>query len=158
MCGSLEPSLIRGRQGIDWEVRDKRGITSFGESSKATDNAAIGKFGLGQKAVFHLCDAFVVYAYGDGEPFSTVVNPFLEVDVDGNISRDWEPPSDRGLADGDLSLLRREASIDFPDRCLALWLPFRRGGCGRPPVWAFPATFGQHRRRSKNSLTLMVCE
>ena len=25
-----------------------------------------------------LCDAFAVYAYGDREPFSTVVNPFFE--------------------------------------------------------------------------------
>jgi len=53
-------------------------------------NAAIGKFGLGQEAIFHLCDAFVVYAYGDSEPFSTVVNPFLGVGVDGNISPDWD--------------------------------------------------------------------
>src|SRR3974390_266347 len=42
---------------------DERGITLFGESDKATDNATIGKFGFGQKAVFHLCDAFVVYAH-----------------------------------------------------------------------------------------------
>jgi hypothetical protein len=53
---------------------DESGITSFGESSKTTDSAAIGKFGFGQKAVFHLCDAFVVYAQRrSGEPFGTVV-------------------------------------------------------------------------------------
>ena len=50
---------------------DERGITSFGESRKAAGGAAIGKFGLGQKAVLHLCDAFVVYAYGDDEPFAS---------------------------------------------------------------------------------------
>ena len=59
--------------------KDRAGITSFGESSKATDSATIGKFGFGQKAVFHLCDAFVIYAYGDSEPFSTVVNLFLGI-------------------------------------------------------------------------------
>lgn len=42
--------------------QDESGITSFDESSKAPDNAAIGKFGFVQKAVFHLCDAFIVYA------------------------------------------------------------------------------------------------
>jgi hypothetical protein len=49
---------------------DERGITSFGESSKATDTGAIGKFGFGQKAVFHLCDAFIVYAHRSDAPFS----------------------------------------------------------------------------------------
>jgi hypothetical protein len=77
---------------------DESGITSFGESSKTTDSAAIGKFGFGQKAVFHLCDAFVVYARREsGETFSTVVNPFLNVDVAGNISRNWEPRGGGGL-------------------------------------------------------------
>ena len=120
---------------------DKRGITSFAESSKAADSAAIGKFGLGQKAVFHLCDAFVVYALGDGASFSTVVNPFLGVEVDGNVSRDWEPPSDSGLFDGDLSFLRGEFSIDFQDRCLALWLPFRREGLRPAPGVGFSNDF-----------------
>jgi hypothetical protein len=87
------PGLLVVNDGV-FRKDDERGIASFGESS--IDSAAIGKFGLGQKAVFHLCDAFVVYAYGGNEPFSTVVNPFLDVDVDGNISRDWEPPRDGG--------------------------------------------------------------
>ena len=47
---------------------DRRGLLAFGESVKASDRAAIGKFGLGQKAVFHLCDAFVVHAVGVDEP------------------------------------------------------------------------------------------
>ncbi len=104
------PGLLVVNDGV-FRKDDERGITSFGESGKATDSAAIGKFGLGQKAVFHLCDAFVVYAYGDNEPFSTVVNPFLGVDVDGNISRQWEPPSDSGLVDTDLKLLRRRGIV-----------------------------------------------
>ena len=56
------PGLLVINDGV-FRKNDERGITSFGESGKATDSAAIGKFGLGQKAVFHLCDAFVVYAY-----------------------------------------------------------------------------------------------
>jgi hypothetical protein len=76
--------------------------------------------------VFHICDAFAVCASGEDGSFSTVVNPFLEVDVDGNVTRDWEPPSDSGLAETDLALLRRELSAEFLDRSLILWLPFRR--------------------------------
>ena len=117
---------------------DERGITSFGESSKAADGAVIGKFGLGQKAVFHLCDAFVVYAYGYGdEPFSTVVNPFLNVEVEGNVSGQWEPPAGRGLAEADLAVLSHELSCGFPGRCLALWLPFRRDGLRPAPGVGF---------------------
>jgi hypothetical protein len=134
------PGLLVVNDGL-FRKDDERGITSFGESGKATDSAAIGKFGLGQKAVFHLCDAFVVYAYGNGEPFSTVVNPFLGVDVDGNISRQWEPPSESGLVDTDLELLKRQVSPDFPDRCLALWLPFRREGLRPAPGVGFSSNF-----------------
>jgi hypothetical protein len=134
------PGLLVVNDGV-FRKDDERGITSFGESGKATDNAAIGKFGLGQKAVFHLCDAFVVYAYGDNEPFSTVVNPFLGVDVDGNISRQWEPRSNSGLIDTDLKLLRREVASDFTNRCLALWLPFRREGLRPAPGVGFSSNF-----------------
>jgi hypothetical protein len=129
------PGLLVANDGV-FREDDKRGITSFGESSKAIDSTAIGKFGLGQKAVFHLCDAFVVYAYEDNDHFSTVVNPFLAVEVDGNISRLWEP-SESGLVDTDLRLLRREVSADFPDRCVALWLPFRREGLRPAPDLGF---------------------
>ena len=51
------PGLLAANDGV-FREEDERGITSFGESSKATDSAAIGKFGFGQKAIFHLCDAF----------------------------------------------------------------------------------------------------
>ena len=74
-------------------------------AAKPPTTAAIGKFGFGQKAVFHLCDAFIVYARReDGEAFSTVVNPFLDVDVEGNISRQWEPA---GLDPADVGFLAR---------------------------------------------------
>src|SRR5258708_26165975 len=57
------PGLLVINDG-EFRHEDQRGIISFGESAKATDTAAIGKFGFGQKAVFHLCDAFLVYASG----------------------------------------------------------------------------------------------
>lgn len=115
------PGLLVANDGF-FRKQDESGITSFGESSKAADNAAIGKFGFGQKAVFHLCDAFIVYARReDGDAFSTVVNPFLEVDVAGNISRQWEP-----LELADVGFLGGEVVSDFPDRYLVLWLPLRR--------------------------------
>ena len=91
------PGLLVANDGF-FRRQDESGITSFGESSKAADNAAIGKFGFGQKAVFHLCDAFIVYARrDDGDAFSTVVNPFLEVEVASNISRLTRPATLLGV-------------------------------------------------------------
>ena len=130
------PGLLVVNDGF-FRDRDESGITSFGESSKAADSAAIGKFGFGQKAVFHLCDAFVVYAHrGNDKPFSTVVNPFLKVEVAGNISSQWEP-CNGGLDPGDLELLRGEVSSDFPDRHLVLWLPLRKEGIQPAPLVGF---------------------
>ncbi|MGO8647483.1 sacsin N-terminal ATP-binding-like domain-containing protein [Rhizobium ruizarguesonis] len=119
------PGLLVANDGF-FRKEDEDGITSFGESSKATDSAAIGKFGFGQKAVFHLCDAFLVYARREnGETFSTVVNPFLHVVADGNITRQWEPPG--GALDlVDIEFLRNELSANFSERHLVLWLPLRR--------------------------------
>ena len=118
------PGLLAINDGA-FKESDEQGITSFGESGKAADNAAIGKFGFGQKAVFHLCDAFIVYSHGGAKPFSTVVNPFFGVNVEGNVTKEWEPASDLGLIENDLQRLR-ERALDFRDRCLILWLPFRR--------------------------------
>ncbi len=101
---------------------DRQGILAFGESVKAADRAAIGKFGLGQKAVFHLCDAFVVHAVGADEPFTRVINPFFEVNVAGNVTGCWER-----VSEADTARLRRAAQ-GFPEPALLLWLPLRRDG------------------------------
>lgn len=110
---------------------DQEGILSFGESVKAADDAAIGKFGFGQKAVFHLCDAFAVHAFGQKQPFRDIVNPFEDVKVEGNITGDWKT-----LTESDARRLR-EASVDFRDRGLILWLPLRRDGLAPAPDAGF---------------------
>lgn len=134
------PGLLVVNDGI-FRKEDERGITSFGESSKASDSAAIGKFGFGQKAVFHLCDAFLVYAYGENNTFSTVVNPFLDVEVDGNISQTWEPPSNGEIPEADCQLLSNAVTPDYQDRCLILWLPFRRKDLRPAPDVGFSSNF-----------------
>lgn len=118
LCG---PGLLVFNDG-EFREDDERGIVSFGESGKATDSAAIGKFGIGQKAVFHLCDAFVVCAFGSRTSFNTVINPFLNVEVAGNVTEEWDQ-----ITESDLDLLRRSVVSDFPSG-LILWLPFRREG------------------------------
>ena len=96
------PGLLVANDG-EFSSEDRKGILAFGDSVKATDRASVGRFGLGQKAVFHLCDAFVVHAFDEdrAEPFSSVVNPFLDVEVPGNVSKTWED-----LQDDDIDRLR----------------------------------------------------
>ena len=131
------PGLLAVNDGI-FSLKDQRGVLSFGESVKATDGSVIGKFGLGQKAVFHLCDAFVAYSFGsDGsrephEPFSAVVNPFLGVEVDDNKANTWDR-----LSRSDLNLLRAAVPADCRNRAFLLWLPFRREGLRPAPDAGF---------------------
>lgn len=113
------PGLLIVNDG-EFRPEDRKGILWFGESVKADDDATIGKFGFGQKAVFHLCDAFAVHAFGQTEPFRDVVNPFEDVKFDGNVTGDWKT-----LTESDAGLLR-DAAADFHDRGLILWLPLRR--------------------------------
>ena len=130
------PGLLVANDG-NFRHEDQDGIVSFGDSGKAADSAAIGKFGLGQKSVFHICDAFLVYAYDTGTTFSRVINPFLNVRVAGNVSRTWEPPGDGNLADADLKLLRNAVASEFPDRGLLLWFPLRRADLLPVPEMGF---------------------
>ena len=115
------PGLLVANDG-EFSLRDRKGILAFGDSVKATDRATVGRFGLGQKAVFHLCDAFVVHAFDEEweeEPFRSVVNPFLDVKVTDNATKAWED-----LQDDDVDRLRGRRKVGR--RALFLWLPFRR--------------------------------
>lgn len=113
------PGLLVANDGnfndTDWEA-----IRSLGKSYKAADHATIGKFGLGQKAVFHLCDAFVVHAVGVDRPCSIVLNPYFEDERTHDVTSLWEK-----ICDKDMSWLMRQAGEYFQKRALVLWLPLR---------------------------------
>lgn len=100
-----------------FEAKDERGILSFADSAKGDEAEAIGRFGFGQKAVFHLCDAFVAHAFGHSAKFSEVINPCLGV-IDNTQAASWD-----AVGQKDLALLVAEAS-DFRKGFL-LWLPLR---------------------------------
>ena len=50
----------------EFKKSDAQALRSFGITNKASDTRAIGKFGLGMKSVFHLCEALFYVAW-DGQ-------------------------------------------------------------------------------------------
>ena len=110
------PGLLVVNDG-EFSSKDARGILSFADSAKGDDSAAIGRFGFGQKAVFHLCDAFIAHAFGQATQFYEVINPCLDV-IPETKAASWD-----SIDSQDLALLTRQVS-DFTKGFL-IWLPLR---------------------------------
>ena len=100
-----------------FEAKDGRGILSFADTAKGDEVAAIGRFGFGQKAVFHLCDAFVAHSVGHDVRFSEVVNPCLGV-IESSKAKSWDK-----IGADDHHFL--ETAAGDIERGLVLWLPLR---------------------------------
>lgn len=73
---------------------DARSIEYFGINTKAGDDTAIGKFGLGMKSVFHLCEACFYVAFDGFETHKRILNPwYFEIEEEARHN-DWEKVSD----------------------------------------------------------------
>lgn len=76
------------------EKNDIKAIKSIAKNSK-TDNDTIGKFGLGLKSIFHICETFYFFCHSDGEmEFKDFINPFINSQgVDTyHTDPDWNAP------------------------------------------------------------------
>ena len=115
------PGLLVANDGR-FDEGDQAGIFRFGESGKAADQAAIGKFGMGQKAVFRLCDAFVVVRACSGVvTYKDVVNPCVDEKESDNLPSTWDC-----ISDGDAQRLLERINKEFKGDVLIFWFPFRR--------------------------------
>jgi len=123
------PGLLIVNDG-EFDARSAQGMQTFGGSVKALDEAAVGRFGLGQKSVFHLCDAFVVVPEGYGEHAPLVVNPFETLGRPGDPCLLWT-----SVADADAARLRAAGATSLPaKRRLNLWFPLRRSDLRPKPM------------------------
>ena len=117
------PALFALNDG-PFSARDAEAICQFGLNYKAVDRTSIGKFGLGLKSVFHLCEAFFYLSStlpGNEESpelFNSVVNPWLGTPH----HRDWNEFS---VSDQDLLRRHLEPLLTGPD-WFCLWIPLRR--------------------------------
>ena len=99
---------------------DADDLCSFGIGSKAGDPDAIGKFGLGMKSVFHLCEALFYMAWDGAHLHYGGLNPWK---LDG-LHQDWDETSDddwRCLKD----IGRKFATGGEDCTWFLLWLPLR---------------------------------
>lgn len=115
------PGLLLANDGV-FDVKARQGMDKFGGSLKATDKTAVGRFGLGQKSVFHICDAFIVVSQGHipvVTPF--VVNPFTAIGKPGDNCQAWD------VAPSDIDCERLlAAGLDTAPQQMVQWFPLRR--------------------------------
>jgi hypothetical protein len=107
-----------------FKVTDKRAIRSFAENAKAGENGTIGKFGLGMKSVFHLCEAFFYVAFNGKETYSEFLNPWDDRDSEvKHLHADWDT-----VDNGDWALLQRAFTdhLDAAEQWFLLWIPLRQ--------------------------------
>ena len=108
----------------EFKERDAEGLRSFAIGGKAGDADAIGKFGLGMKSVFHLCEALFYVAWDGKELHREGLTPWKQ---DGrSLHREWDETSN-----GDWHRLRGLGKKFAADggrdgAWFLLWLPLRK--------------------------------
>ena len=137
----------------EFKPEDQRGIRQFGISAKASNQSTIGKFGLGLKSVFHLCEAFF-YCWSEQDAFK-ILNPWH-----GDASpyhEDWELDETSSIASGArqaiVGCLESARVLNCPN-WFCLWIPLRQEQhCGEVPaiVEEYP---GNERKRQESILGL----
>jgi hypothetical protein len=108
---------------------DQEAITYFGIDANAKDKGKIGKFGLGQKSIFHFCEAFFYIARSESIPdgCGEFINPWATPD-----GKDTKRPEWVELSNQDRELLEQylftHNLINFHPNSpsfFLLWVPLR---------------------------------
>lgn len=128
---SADHMLLRGpalwvlNDGV-FKPSDRRAIRSFGLNAKAGDSGAIGKFGLGMKSVFHLCESFLYVACSGGELVHDVLNPWKAEDADcAELHLQWEQVTSRDV-ECIASVAREQPEVSRSTSWFLLWVPLRQ--------------------------------
>ena len=96
------------------DVSDEResneyGVLSIGGTDKDDDIEKIGKYGLGMKSIFHICDAFFYYI--NKEERLGAINPFANSDGIDTTHPTWSE-----LVDDDQNILIAEIKKVIPEK------------------------------------------
>lgn len=108
-----------------FRAEDRQAIQSFGLNSKAAEAGAIGKFGLGMKSVFHLCEAFFYVASDGSRRFHEILSPWFQDEGSHDKHVSWEDVSVRDMEA--LDVVASSQPTAGADRSwFMLWIPLRR--------------------------------
>lgn len=104
-----------------------KGIAYIFKSSKADEGDAVGKFGLGLKSVYQLCEAFFFWPQSNSEeifdkhPGCNMMNPWKNSDYE---RPDWEKVWEKHR-DADISKIRQYLAAQGVLDGFTLWIPLR---------------------------------
>ncbi|MDR6857859.1 sacsin N-terminal ATP-binding-like domain-containing protein [Variovorax guangxiensis] len=108
-----------------FQSKDKQAIRSFGLNGKAADDSAIGKFGLGMKSVFHLCESFFYVAFDGHEEHCEILSPWFGDENTSETHQRWERIGDADRASL-LAVAREQDEARAGHTWFMLWVPLRR--------------------------------
>jgi hypothetical protein len=118
------PALLIVNDG-PFSAEDHKGLHRAIGGSKGNDTSKVGRFGLGLKSLFHICEALIYVGFDGGITRPGALNPWAGTGNEGDadpIHPDWD-----GVVDSDLELLVSIARtlLDNFERGLFLWVPLR---------------------------------
>ncbi|MCA6573316.1 MAG: hypothetical protein IM535_12395 [Pseudanabaena sp. M38BS1SP1A06MG] len=125
------PALVFINNG-DFSDKDERAILWFGADLNASDTSKVGKFGLGQKSIFHFCEAFFYIAKSSEErEYQAFVNPWAkQVDPINPVWQDIQRPDWEGISSTDRQYLKdylqKQGLIQADQQFFVLWIPLRQ--------------------------------
>jgi len=101
---------------------DIQSLRSFGINAKAGDGSTIGKFGLGMKSVFHLCEALFYVAWDGTEMYREGLTPWKS--AEHNPHPEWDETSETDWLG--LENFARTIVADHEQSWFLLWIPLRQ--------------------------------
>ena len=125
------PALLAANDG-PFTIRHRDGLRKAVGGSKADDPTKIGRFGIGLKSVFYICEAFVYLGAeyrreaDQVHLLPGVLNPWA-IPRDGRVAADPKHPDWDSVNENDLKMLHKRAKdlLGSFDNGLLLWFPLR---------------------------------
>jgi len=120
------PALFFVNDG-EFTSEDYKAIQYFGVDFNAGNKEKIGKFGLGQKSIFHFCEAFFFIANSPSlskDQRGLFLNPWAESD-----GKDKKKPEWTELSDSDRKSLEEflvQTKLIEQEKYFVLWIPIRQ--------------------------------
>jgi len=107
---------------------DKEGISCFGIDANAKDRGKIGKFGLGQKSIFHFCEAFFYIARSEdiSEGCGEFINPWAKPDGLDLRRPEWSELSQQDRQNLENYLIAQKLVKPENLHYFLLWIPLRQ--------------------------------